>query len=598
MKGKRQTYTDKIAAAFKIAALLPAHFCLLPFAFCLSVCLSVFAFCLLPSSAQSLTPRFKSSAETRASLARDAAKRGEELRRKWELDRAETAFREAVAIDPKNADAKLGLARIAKARFDYAGALRLIESVAEQHPDSADALLEYGSLYIAAEEPARALTYFEKVLRLEPSNAAAIIGQAGVNLLMLNYASAVSKLREFLIRNPQNSRAHVMLARALVERNENREAAEEAQRALALDPFDVEALNMLAFVKAIERKPEEVRALARRAVSLDPFNVGARRLLSQYVDGRIGYEQKIAPAARIHYDRGRALKEEGKLREAVGELEAALRLEPRYYRALIALGDVWLREGDYERAATAARLAKNVDADGAVAHMELSYAYRGLQERARLEIGATDFAALYYSQPAPPSYELTREIFPNYKSLTRRGQIVIDRVVAPLARFLPSLARNKARHYLLAFDERASDLGDFYNVDEEKTFDGRYFASIRGQSGRLTVSGIEYLELAAQGGFNTIAHEFAHQVHMTALGKDDLKSIRKLYERARREGRMLDYYSASNEYEYFAQGYEAFISYHKRPSSSITARHTNKELLMRDVELHTYLMNLTKRKTP
>jgi hypothetical protein len=69
-----------------------------------------------------------------------------------------------------------------------------------------------------------------------------------------------------------------------------------------------------------------------------------------------------------------------------------------------------------------------------------------------------------------------------------------------------------------------------------------------------------------------------------------------MYERARREGLTLDFYAAANEYEYFAQGYEAFVSQQKRPSAGITARHTNQELLTRDPELHAFLMNLTKRK--
>jgi tetratricopeptide (TPR) repeat protein len=561
--------------------------------FSLQLCFLLFVLCLLPSSAQSLAPRYEAAAEARASL---TVRRGEQYRRKWELDRAEAAFREAVAIDPANVQARLGLARIARARFDYEGAIRLIEGIIGKHPDSADALAEYGLIYAAVEEPLRARWYFESTLRIEPSNEAAIIGQAGVDLLLRDYKSATSRLRNSLTHNPQDSRAHSILARVLLEGNKTGEAAAEAQLALGLDPFDVEALNTLAFVRAIERKPDEVRALARRAVALDPLNVGARRLLSQYVDGRVGYEQKIGPAARIHYDRGRALKQEGKFPEAISEFEAALRLEPRYYRALVALGDVWLREGDYERAAQAARLAKEVDADGAVAHVELSYANRGMQERARTTIGATDFQALYYGQPAPPGYTLVGEIFPNYKSLARRQQIVIDRSVAPLAEFLPALARAKARHYLIAFDERVSDLGDFDDLDEEKTFDGRYYASIRGVGGRVTVSGIEYIELAAQGGFNTIAHEFAHQVHMTALSKDQARVIRRLYERARRDGRTLDFYAAANEYEYFAQGYEAFISNHKRPSAGVTARHTNQELLVRDPDLHAFLMNLTKRK--
>jgi tetratricopeptide (TPR) repeat protein len=297
---------------------------------------------------------------------------------------------------------------------------------------------------------------------------------------------------------------------------------------------------------------------------------------------------------RSHYERGRALKQGGRLTEAAFELEAALRIEPRYYRALIALGDVWLRQSNYERAAIVAEQAVSVDPDGALAHLELSCAHRGIHERARIEIGAIDFAASFYSGPAQPAYALTSEVFPSYGSLTKREQVVIDRAVAALSAFLPKLVRKKARHYLLAFDQRPSDLHGFADVADEKTFDGRFYASIRGVGGRVTLSGIEYLDQAARGGFNTIAHEFAHQVHIAAMGSNELKAIRKLYERARREGRTLDYYAAANEYEYFAQGYEAFISDRKRPSAGVTARHTNAELLKRDPDLHKFLSTLTR----
>src|SRR5262249_44728807 len=396
-----------------------------------------------------------------------------------------------------------------------------------------------------------------------------------------------------LTREPQNSRAHAMLSRVLLEGNKTSEAADEASRAISLDPFNAEALSALAHARSSERKADETRSLARRAVSLDSFNVSARRLLSQYLDSKTGYEQKVLEPPRAHYERGRALKQAGELARGVTEFEAALRFEPRYYRALIGLGDVLLRQGDYGRAAASAALAAAVDPEGSLAQLELSYAYRGIGERARIEIGAVDFAALFYSQPPPPAYAMTREIFPDYGSLTKRQQSVIDSAVAPLAAFLPKLASHKARHYLLAFDQRPSDLRGFADVAGEKTFDGRYYSSLRGIGGRITVSGIEYLDQAARGGFNTIAHEFAHQVHIAALGKKEVKTIRKLYERARREGRTLDYYAAANAEEYFAQGYEAFISNRKRPSAGITARHTDRELMTRDPELYSFLLKLT-----
>ena len=536
---------------------------------------------------------YRERGESPAKLANEALRRGEELRRKWNLDGAEAAFNEAATLEPASLEAALGLARVARARIEYAHAISLLDKAAEEHPNSVAVLNEYGSIYISAEEPERARRQFESALRISASDTPAIVGLAAVDLLERNYERAITSLRQCLAREPQNSPTHALLARALLETNRESEAAEEAGRAISLDAYNVEALYTLACVKSSERKGDESRSLARRVVSLDPFNFGARRVLSQYLDGQTGYEQRVADQARIRYASGRSLKQEGQLTRAVTELEAALGIEPRYYRALIALADIWLRQGEYERAADAAKVATAFDPEGAIAHFELSCAYRGINERARIEIGAVDFGALFYGRPAPAAYALTREIFPNYGSLTRRQQSVIDVAVGPLAVFLPKLVRHKARHYLLAFDQRPSDLHGFADIADEKTFDGRYYASIRGVGGRVTVSGIEYLDQAARGGFNTIAHEFAHQVHIAAMGKSEVKEIRSLYERARREGRMLDYYAAANEYEYFAQGYEAFISDRKRPSAGVTARHTNSELFTSDPELYRFLVKLT-----
>lgn len=533
--------------------------------------------------------------ESPAGPARDALQRGEELRRKWNIDAAEGAFREAATLEPASLEAALGLARVARARLEYARALSLLDKADREHPNSVAVLNEYGSIYLAAEEPERARWFFESALRIVSSDAPAIIGLAGVDLLERDSDRATRSLGQCLKREPQNSAAHAMLARALLEMNKESEAAEEAQRAIGLDAYNVEALYVLAYVKSSERKAAESRPLARRVVSLDPFSFGARRMLSQYLDGQAGYQQRVSDQARISYAIARSLRRDGQLTRAVTELEAALRIEPRYYRALIALADLWLRQGEHERAAAAAKLATAVDPDGAIAHFELSCAHRGMNERARIEIGAVDFGALFYGRPAPAAYALTREIFPNYRSLTRRQQAVIDAVVRPLAMFLPTLARQKARHYLLAFDQRPSDLNGFADAAGERTFDGRYYASIRGVGGRVTVSGVEYLDQAALGGFNTIAHEFAHQVHIAALGKSEVKELRGLYEEARREGRVLDYYAAANEHEYFAQGYEAFISDRKRPSAGVIGRHTLRELLTRDPALYKFLVKLTRK---
>ena len=523
----------------------------------------------------------------------DALRRGEELRRTGSLDAADAAFRIAERLDPANLDAAIGLARVARARFEYAHALATLDKAAFTHSNSPSLLTEYGTIYQEAEQPQKSRQYFETALRISEFDVTANIGLAGVELHDGQYQSAVARLRQCLEREPRNSSARSKLARVLLEMNNVDEAAEQARNATEMDGYNVEALYLLAFIKSIERNGEECVLLARRVLAIDPLNFSARRMLAQYVDGRAGYEQQVSAAARLRYSRGNSLKQDGDYSRAAEEFEAALQIEPRYYRALTALADICLRRRDYDRAGAIAGAAIKIDPQGAIAQFELSCAHRGASERARIEIGAADFEAQFFGRSIPASYSKTREIFPNYRSLTRRQQTVIDNAVGPLAAFLPKLANRKARHYLLAFDQQPGDLQGFSDVIGEKTLDGRFYSSIRGIGGRVTASGIEYIDQAASGGFNTIAHEFAHQVHIAGFGKNEVNEIRRLYDRASREGRVLDYYAASDEYEYFAQGYEAFISETKRPSAGITGRHTRRELFVRDPDLYRFLMRLT-----
>src|SRR5882672_5068068 len=97
-------------------------------------------------------------------LAGDWAARGEESRRKWDLAEAETSFREALALDPANLHAELGMARVARVKFKYAEALRFLNEAAKYHHNAPELLSEFGFLYLAAEEPGRARRYFAEAL--------------------------------------------------------------------------------------------------------------------------------------------------------------------------------------------------------------------------------------------------------------------------------------------------------------------------------------------------------------------------------------------------------------------------------------------------
>jgi tetratricopeptide (TPR) repeat protein len=479
-------------------------------------------------------------------------------------------------------------------RFDYGRALDILNETERRHRASSPLLAEYGSLYLTVEETERAKKYFDQALQLDSTNLDALIGRAGADILSRDYAAGEVRIRDLLKHAPSQSRVHVLMARIRLEEHQNSEAEAHAREALALDQNDIDGIYLLAFLKAAERTPDEVRELARRGLALNPASAGLRRLLASYVDGQKGHTQKVSPEARNHYTRARLFKQEGKLTEARLALETAISIEPTYYSVLVALGDIALRQENYELAVSLAKRAVAVDSDGSLAHLILSYAYQGIQERARIRMGAINFAERFFAgNQTKESSDLTGRIFPEYRLLTQRQKRVIDYTVRDLAQFLPVLVDKGARHHLIPFDQRVSDTKGVEDIGHRLTFDGRYYASLRGVGGRVAASGIEYIEMALNCGANIIAHEFAHQVHMSAMGQDYLKRIRRLYEQALKEGRALDFYAAANEYEYFAQGYEAFVSVEKRPGASLTARHTRRELELRDPELFRFLLQIS-----
>jgi hypothetical protein len=167
---------------------------------------------------------------------------------------------------------------------------------------------------------------------------------------------------------------------------------------------------------------------------------------------------------------------------------------------------------------------------------------------------------------------------------------VVDRTMAMWRRYLSKLLAVGGRHDLLGELERTTDAEARSNLRGQRTFDGRVWDDVRGVGGPQAATGIEALDDAATFGFDTFAHEVAHQVHYYAFTRAQRTRLRALYQQALAEGRCLDFYAASNEAEYFGQGVEAFACLGKRPGGETTHGHTRFELLAVDPELHAFLV--------
>ena len=205
----------------------------------------------------------------------------------------------------------------------------------------------------------------------------------------------------------------------------------------------------------------------------------------------------------------------------------------------------------------------------------------------RLEANAgVNTPARYGLLPAPRVPGITRFI-PQWKTLSDEARHVCRVTIVPARGYLSRLIERKARHDILSMDALLTEAPERSAYD--RTSDGRRWRQLRGVGGREAATGVDKLRIAALFGFNTFAHEFAHQILRYAFTNEQFLQIQSLYLNALEHGRCLDYYAATNVDEYFAQGYEAYLSLRKNGRLRETGRHTRSELRRRDPPLHDFL---------
>lgn len=306
-----------------------------------------------------------------------------------------------------------------------------------------------------------------------------------------------------------------------------------------------------------------------------------------------------------------ALFRNGDLRAALDHYKAILAKDPKNIEALIRLGTGllphaeaapspeldrslgFLQHKDYEgaldqvlsllerqpmhpvalRMAGELQLAWNREKSPLVAEGALGDLWTLLGHRGHLVLDLTSF-------------------YPDLLSLDGPRRQVLTLSSIPFQRGLARVALHGGSHDILMEKERTTDARSRRWLKGKRTFDGRSWDDVRGIGGLSAATGIEALDEAHGGGFQTLVHELAHQVHHFSLRPEQKNEIRELYQAADRGDLFLDYYAASNEAEYFAQGVEAYFSYLKSAGQPLTHGHTHFELLRRDPRLAAFIARI------
>jgi len=278
-----------------------------------------------------------------------------------------------------------------------------------QNPQAYDSYLRGEALAEYGDQPEKleaARRHFEDALQSDPDYPLALAGLSWVEAQIYRNVdanpSSLQPAEQFAQRalaiDPRLSETHMALGTVSVAKYDYADAAREYRTAIDLNPDNAFAWDMLSWALGYEQPPDSAGAetAAREAIRLRP---------SQYA---------------AHYHLGRALLLQQRYVEAIAAFEQARELNPAASLPDLGLGQVYLAQGDYDKALAA--LSKNARRAGInYFWLAAAYAAHGDKEKTlatlhqAFEAGFHDFAAL----DASP-YFSSLHTDPRFQQLTQR----------------------------------------------------------------------------------------------------------------------------------------------------------------------------------
>ena len=257
-----------------------------------------------------------------------------------------------------------------------------------QNAEAYDYYLRGQALTWSWDEPEKLETArreYENALRLDPQYPLALAGLSRVeNFYYRNVDSDqahLARAEEFANRalaiDPQVADAHVSLGLVYGEKFDYPRAAEQGREATRLEPENAQAWVALSWALGYEQPPDAIEAekAAREAIRLQPSVWAA------------------------YYELGRALMLQRRFPEAIVAMEHSKELGPTSTTPNLGLAQVYLAQGEYDRALSLLSKRPNKDAIG-LFWLTSVYAARGDKEKAleamhkTLNAGYRDFSAI------------------------------------------------------------------------------------------------------------------------------------------------------------------------------------------------------------
>lgn len=303
---------------------------------------------------------------------------------KWAL--AIENFRRALALNPQDIAARMGLTEMLLRNGDFSGASREVQVVLQQNPLDSRAHYGLGRVKMQEGNLAEAEAEFRRALAIEPAFPEAEEGLGEALFGRHRWREAAQSFERVLAAQPDSLHAHTGLAGALARLGDDAAARKHFAKSREISNREVH----LERAKAENNRGLELwsrgdlkgaAAALRSALKEDPDfaeahnNLGAVLWKQKDMEGALAEFSAAVRSqpdfAKAHNNLGSAFLQTDQVAQAAEEFEKALSLQPGFASAHFNLGVLLGKIGQRSQAEAELRRAIVLQPEMASAHIEL-----------------------------------------------------------------------------------------------------------------------------------------------------------------------------------------------------------------------------------
>ena len=267
---------------------------------------------------------------------------GDACLKKGDVDQAEKSYVTAINEQSKNADALLGLARVAQSRGNTKAALEYLNRAKEVLAESPDRLYKFAVSAFGLNLSDDAIWALKRAIEVRPDEPSyyLVLGIVQLGLKKPDLQDAEESFRESLKRQPDNAQAQLHLGYVLLKQKKYSDARVWLEKSVQKQTGSPEAFYYLGLIAQEQNENERAIVLFQKAVQLDPSFANAHIGL-----GAVYLKLKNYPGAQQ-------------------ELEIGVKINPDSSKAHYNLAILYARLKDPQRAQEEMRIIEKLKSEG------------------------------------------------------------------------------------------------------------------------------------------------------------------------------------------------------------------------------------------